>query len=44
MKNIYSTKMEFSVYYTYDNRQQKVYDFETIKEDFKQWIKHLKSQ
>ncbi len=43
MKHIYSKKIEFSVYYIYDNKQKKVYDLKALKQDFKDWMKKLKS-
>ena len=43
MKHIYSKKIEFSVYYIYDdNNQKKVYDLKGIKKDFQDWMKKLK--
>ena len=42
MKHIYSKKVEFSVYYTYDDKQKKVYDLKSMKQDFKSWLKKLK--
>ena len=43
MKHIYSKKIEFSVYYTYDDKHKKVYDLKNMKAEFKKWIKKLKS-
>tara|TARA_B100001250_G_C19792442_1_gene787161 strand:+ start:904 stop:1038 length:135 start_codon:yes stop_codon:yes gene_type:complete len=44
MKHIYSKKIEFSVYYIYDDKQKKVYDLKSIKKDIKDWIKKIKSK
>ena len=44
MKHIYSEKIELGAYYTYDDKQKKVYDFKSMKQDFKTWIKKLKSK
>ena len=42
MKHIYSEKIEFGAYYTYDDKQKKVYDLKSLKEDFKELIKQLR--
>jgi hypothetical protein len=45
MKHIYSKKIELSIYYIYDdNKQKKVYDLKGLKQDFRDWIKKLKSR
>ncbi len=44
MTHIYSKKIQFNVYYTYDNKHKKVYDVKTIKTDFKDWLKKLRKQ
>mgnify|MGYP001258453537 CR=1 FL=1 len=44
MKHIYSKKVEFSVYYTYDDKQKKVYDLKSMRKDFKRLIKKLKTK
>ena len=44
MKHIYSKKIEFSIYYTYDDKQKKVYDLQSMKQDFKAWINKMKSK
>tara|TARA_B100001250_G_scaffold156110_1_gene134168 strand:- start:857 stop:1066 length:210 start_codon:yes stop_codon:yes gene_type:complete len=41
MKHIYLEKIELGVYYTYNNKQKKVYDLKSIKKDFKSLIKKL---
>tara|TARA_B100001250_G_scaffold337612_2_gene304437 strand:- start:1810 stop:1944 length:135 start_codon:yes stop_codon:yes gene_type:complete len=44
MSHIYSKKIEFSIYYTYDNKQKKVYDLETMSQEFKDWVKKMKNK
>ena len=44
MTHIYSKKIQFSIYYTYNDKHKKVYDLETMKGDFEKWIKKLKSK
>ena len=44
MSHIYSKKIEFSIYYTYDNKKNKIYDLETVSQDFKEWIKRMKTK
>ena len=44
MKHIYSEKIELGAYYTYNNKRQKVYDLESIREDFKALINKLKNK
>ncbi len=41
MKHIYLEKIELCVYYTYNNKQKKVYDLKSIKKDFKSLIKKI---
>ena len=41
MKHIYLEKIELGVYYTYNNKQKKVYDLKSIKKDFKSLIKKI---
>ena len=43
MKHIYSEKIEFGAYYTYDDKQKKIYDLQSMSKDFKKLIKKLKS-
>ncbi len=44
MDHIYSEKIELGIYYTYNDKQKRVYDFKTMKEDFKALIKKLNSK
>ena len=44
MKHIYSEKIELGAYYTYDNNQKKIYDFNSMRQDLKALIKKLKRQ
>jgi len=44
MKHIYSEKIAFGAYYTYNDKQKKVYDLKSMKQDFKKLIKKLKSK
>jgi len=44
MNHIYSKKIEFSIYYTYDNKNKKIYDLKTVSQDFKDWIKRMKTK
>ena len=44
MTHTYSKKVQFNLYYTYDNKQKKIYDLKTMQYDFKEWIKKLNSQ
>ncbi len=41
MKHIYIEKIELAAYYSYNDKQKKVYDLKTIKEDFTRLIKKL---
>ncbi len=44
MQHIYIEKIELGAYYTYDKKQNKVYDFKSMRQDFKQLLKKLKSK
>jgi hypothetical protein len=41
-KHIYQEKIELGAYYTYNDKQKKVYDIKSMKEQFKELIKKLK--
>tara|TARA_R110002051_G_scaffold177777_2_gene247613 strand:+ start:9700 stop:9831 length:132 start_codon:yes stop_codon:yes gene_type:complete len=41
-KHIYSENIKLGAYYTYDDKQKKVYDLKGIKQQFKELIKKLK--
>jgi len=41
-KHIYQEKIELGAYYTYNDKQKKVYDIKGIREQFKELIKKLK--
>ena len=43
MKHIYSEKIELGAYYTYDDKQKRVYDLESMRKDFKKLLKKLKN-
>tara|TARA_B100001250_G_scaffold371881_1_gene356957 strand:- start:161 stop:313 length:153 start_codon:yes stop_codon:yes gene_type:complete len=42
MKHIYSEKIELGAYYTYNNKQQKIYDLKSMRKAFKKLLKKLK--
>ena len=44
MKNIYSEKIELGAYYSYNEKQKKVYDLKSMRKDFKKLIKKLKKK
>ncbi len=44
MEHIYSEKIELGAYYTYNNKQQKIYDLKSMKKAFKKMLKKLKSK
>jgi len=44
MSHIYSKKIEFSIYYTYNDKKKKVYDLETMSQEFKDWVKKMKTK
>jgi|TARA_R100000781_G_scaffold65185_1_gene41057 hypothetical protein len=41
-KHIYQEKIELGAYYTYNDKQKKVYDIKSMREQFKELIKKLK--
>jgi hypothetical protein len=41
-KHIYQEKLELGAYYTYNDKQKKVYDIKSMREQFKELIKKLK--
>ena len=41
MQHIYIEKIELGAYYTYDKKQNKVYDFKSMRQDFKQLLKDV---
>ena len=43
MKNIYSENIKIGIYYTYDINRKKVYDLNSLQEEFKSIIAKLKS-
>lgn len=44
MQHIYIEKIELGAYYTYEKKQNTVYDFKSMRQDFKQLLKKLKSK
>lgn len=42
MKHIFSEKIELGAYYTYNEKQKKVYDLKCMKKDFKKLLNKLK--
>ena len=44
MQHIYIEKIELGAYYAYEKKQNKVYDFKSMRQDFKQLLKKLKSK
>ena len=40
--HIYSEQLKLGAYYSYDKNNNKVYDFKTMREDFKRLIQRLK--
>jgi|TARA_R100001443_G_C3343952_1_gene175111 hypothetical protein len=42
MKNIYQEKLEIGVYYSYNDKREKVYDIKGMREQFKELIKKIK--
>ena len=43
MKHIYIEKIELGAYYTYDDKQKKVYDIKSIRNDFKELMKKMET-
>ena len=41
-KNLYREKLQLGAYYTYNDKQKKVYDIKSMREQFKELIKKLK--
>ena len=41
-KHIYQEKIELGAYYTYNDKQKKVYDIKSMREQIKELIKKLK--
>jgi len=44
MKHIYSEKIELGAYYTYNDKQKKIYDLKSMKKAFRKLLKKLKSK
>ena len=42
MKHIYSEKIELGAYYSYDSKQQKIYDLKSMRKAFDKLLKKLK--
>ena len=43
MKHIYSEQIKIGAYYSYNDKQQKVYDLKSMRQDFKALLEKLKS-
>ena len=44
MKHIYSENIKLGAYYTYDDKQKKVYDLKSMRQDFQELMKKLKGK
>ena len=42
LNHIYQEKLQLGAYYTYNDKQKKVYDIKSMREQFKELIKKLK--